>query len=81
MKRWESWRALGPRYCGCGMSFVVGDGVWWVGWWGSYAWEVAVLPQHGAADEEEVFEVAHGGDGVEEEAHEVWEGDVRDAVC
>ena len=47
---------------------------------GAYARQMALLPQHGAAQVEEVLEVDHGGDGVAEKADEVRERDVRDAV-
>lgn len=61
------------------MSRVVrmgGEG--WRG--GTHAGDVPLLPEHGAAGVEEGFEVEHAGDGVGEEADEVREGDVRDAV-
>lgn len=29
---------------------------------------------------EEVFQIGHGDDGIEEEANEMWNGDMRDAI-
>ena len=46
----------------------------------AYAGEITVLPKEGAAHEEEVLEVEHGGHGVGKETQEMWEGDVGDAV-
>lgn len=47
---------------------------------GAYAGKVSFLPEDGAAEVEEVLEVDHGDDGVDEEADEVRKRDVRDAV-
>jgi hypothetical protein len=46
----------------------------------TYAGKIAVLPEQGATDEQEVLEIEHSGDGVGKEAQEMWEGDVGDAV-
>lgn len=46
----------------------------------TYAWKVALLPEHSAAGEQEAPEIDHRDDAVEEEAYEVWQNDVRDAI-
>ena len=46
----------------------------------TYAGKIAVLPEQGAAHEEEVLEIEHGGHSVGKEAQEMWESDVGDAV-
>ena len=46
----------------------------------TYAGKIAVLPEQGAAHEEEVLEIEHSGHGVGKKAQEMWERDVGDAV-
>lgn len=48
--------------------------------WRTYAWKIAVLPEKGAAHEEEVLEIEHSCHSVGEETQEMREGDVGDAV-
>jgi hypothetical protein len=46
----------------------------------TYAGKIAVLPEQGASDKEEVLKIEHSGHGVGKEAQEMWERDVGDAV-
>jgi hypothetical protein len=46
----------------------------------TYTRKVAVLPEQGAAKEEEVLKIEHGGHGVGKETQEVWERDMGDAI-
>jgi len=75
MKRWESCRALGPRYwVGDECVYRKSDS------WGTYAGKIAVLPEQGASNEEEILEIQHSCYCVGKEAQEMWERDVGDAV-
>jgi len=47
---------------------------------GTYAWEVAIAPQHSTPLIEEVLEIAHGCYTKEDEADKMRESDMRDAV-
>jgi hypothetical protein len=46
----------------------------------TYTGKIAVLPEQGAAHEEEVLEIEHSGHGVGKESQKMWERDVGDAI-
>jgi len=46
----------------------------------TYTRKVAVLPEQGTANEEEVLEIKHSGHGVRKEAQEMWERNMGDAI-
>lgn len=76
-KRCISWPRLGPRYfeqvsnaIRCRSARA----------WAPYARHVPITPDDGNSEEEKIFKVGHGEDGVENEADEMWKGKVRDAI-
>lgn len=46
----------------------------------TYTRERSLLPDDRYTLVEEVFQIGHGDDGIEEEANEMWNGDMRDAI-
>jgi len=46
----------------------------------TYTGKIAVLPEQGAPNKQEVLKIEHSGHGVRKEAQEMWERDVGDAV-
>ena len=46
----------------------------------TYAGKIAVFPEQGAPNKQEILEIEHSGHGVGKETQEMWKRDVGDAV-